>query len=564
MNHVLTGDLTIIQDTKLRNLFLKGASYRTQKQTDWKRNDEIIDKAVDTLINWLSKTTKRNIKDYTEFKTRFMTLYRARKRNVMTSISNTYIDDRIPKDSLKELHKHFIVTVIDKASNNLVLICPKLYLQVICSELGINTQTWNVKGNDIYKPTTESRNDIINHHNSLCRKFQQEIIKSNIRLPSIYPIPKLHKNPYKFRFIAAATTSSLKPISILLDRILKHMKTHMKNYCAKVYKTKGIKCWWSIKSTNEFIDNTKREYKSSTRNKIFTGDFASMFTALKQDTIIRALYSLTQHCFNNAMNSSKGKYIITSYKNTYYSPNRHASLNSFDKFEVLELIDDHIKNSYVTFADYTFIQTQGTSMGSNASCSIADCVLLWHEFEYMNKTCEKTIARKLNSSCRYVDDFCTFSNLSNAEVMNHILEIYPKELKLEITSEANTTNFLDTTLQETPSGLDIEVFNKTDTFPFKVIKYCCSGSLVHSSMGYKVFYGELHRFARICSNKTAFETKVKQTLQDLEENQYDKAKLIRRFIMFCTSNRILVAKFSLHNEKSMIKFSKQLALGHPG
>ena len=333
----------------------------------------------------------------------------------------------------------------------------------------------------------------------------------------------------------------------------------MQNYCNKVYKTKRINCWWTINSTSQFIDKTKREYISTARNKIFSGDFASMFTSLKQDTITKALFNLTQHCFNNALNSSGGKYVVISYENVYYSQKRHEHLISLDKIEVMELIDDHIKNSFITFADFTFIQTKGTSMGSNASCSIADCALLWHEFEYLNKKCEPSIARKLSSSCRYVDDFCTFSNMTNDEIMEHIREMYPKELKLEITSQAHKTDFLDTTIRETENGLDIEVFNKTDTFPFKVIKYCNAGSLVHSTMGYKVFYGELYRFARICSQRTAFENKVKSTIKDCIENQYKKTELIRRLTIFCTSNRTLVAKFLLHKEKSIVEFTTQMA-----
>ncbi len=36
----------------------------------------------------------------------------------------------------------------------------------------------------------------------------------------ILAVPKLHKNPNKFRLIAGASKSSMKPLSVLLNRIL--------------------------------------------------------------------------------------------------------------------------------------------------------------------------------------------------------------------------------------------------------------------------------------------------------------------------------------------------------
>ena len=42
------------------------------------------------------------------------------------------------KDYIYEMHKKFVISPIDKASNNFAIICKKFYLEVIQGELGIS------------------------------------------------------------------------------------------------------------------------------------------------------------------------------------------------------------------------------------------------------------------------------------------------------------------------------------------------------------------------------------------------------------------------------------------
>ena len=58
----------------------------------------------------------------------------------------------------------------------------------------------------------------------------------NVDLPSLYWIPKLHKDPYKQRFIAGSARCSTKPLSKLLTSILTTVKDGLKKYCDVVFK----------------------------------------------------------------------------------------------------------------------------------------------------------------------------------------------------------------------------------------------------------------------------------------------------------------------------------------
>ena len=59
------------------------------------------------------------------------------------------------------------------------------------------------------------------------------------QLPTMYWLPKLHKNPYGSRFIAASNKCSTMPLLGLLTTILKE-------YCAGIFRNTGVNCFWVI------------------------------------------------------------------------------------------------------------------------------------------------------------------------------------------------------------------------------------------------------------------------------------------------------------------------------
>jgi hypothetical protein len=54
----------------------------------------------------------------------------------------------------------------------------------------------------------------------------------NYGLPYLYSISKLHKNPYKQKYIAGSSKCSTKPLSLLLTKILTTVKENLQMYCA--------------------------------------------------------------------------------------------------------------------------------------------------------------------------------------------------------------------------------------------------------------------------------------------------------------------------------------------
>ena len=86
---------------------------------------------------------------------------------------------------------------------------------------------------------------------SVCVKERQD------RLPTMYWLPKLHKRPYKARFIANTSSCTTTELSRLLTSCLTAVKNHVIRYCEKVYERLGKNLFWSIKNSGEVLNKLK-------------------------------------------------------------------------------------------------------------------------------------------------------------------------------------------------------------------------------------------------------------------------------------------------------------------
>ena len=77
----------------------------------------------------------------------------------------------------------------------------------------------------------------------------------NLDLPYMYWIPKLHKCPYKQRFIAGSSMCSTKPRSRCLTHILTTIKDGIQKYCETAYSRSGINQMWILKNSKELLEN---------------------------------------------------------------------------------------------------------------------------------------------------------------------------------------------------------------------------------------------------------------------------------------------------------------------
>jgi hypothetical protein len=79
-------------------------------------------------------------------------------------------------------------------------------------------------------------------------------------LPYLYWIPRLHRTPYKERYVTGTKTFSTKPLSILLTKIFTAGKKKLQMHCSTVYARSGVNQMWILKYSKELLESLKSSF----------------------------------------------------------------------------------------------------------------------------------------------------------------------------------------------------------------------------------------------------------------------------------------------------------------
>ena len=214
---------------------------------------------------------------------------------------------------ISSLHDKYVIVPADKASNNIVFVCKSYYFECLIKELGINS---NTSSNITYKPTSFDKDEILANHRSFMTSLNIPSGKESEDLPYLYWIPKLHKTPYKERYIAGSSTCSTKELSIHLTKILSAVKEGQQKYCETVYSRSGINHMWILKNSKDLLDNLKSRSFSQV-SSIKTFDFSTLYTTLPHDKLKTRLKETIHKAFSHRNYGSK--FVVLDYNSTYFS-----------------------------------------------------------------------------------------------------------------------------------------------------------------------------------------------------------------------------------------------------
>ena len=140
------------------------------------------------------------------------------------------------------------------------------------------------------RPLVESKDKLLDetsivdrHQCHMAAKFGLFVDEDHSKLPTLYWLPKLHKRPYKSRFIANSSACTTTELSILLTSCLTAIKNHVIKYCTTVYERNGKNLFWSIKNSGKILNKLKsRGFLASC---LSTYDFSTLYTTLPHNLI---------------------------------------------------------------------------------------------------------------------------------------------------------------------------------------------------------------------------------------------------------------------------------------
>ena len=183
-----------------------------------------------------------------------------------------------------------------------------------------------------------------------------------------YWLPKLHKRPYKSRFIANSSACTTTELSIRLTSCLTAIKNHVIKYYTTVYERNVKNLFWSIKSSGEILNKLKS--RGFLESGLSTYDFSTLYTTWLHNLIKEKLTALIEQTFIR----EGSLYLACYYKNAFFTseqPKRYKSWSCQKMCDALHYLLDDI---FIRFGSKLYRQIVGIPMGTNCAPLVADLI----------------------------------------------------------------------------------------------------------------------------------------------------------------------------------------------
>ena len=198
------------------------------------------------------------------------------KEKIRSPKQRIYNDPDV-KDTLRRLHDDFVLVPADKAANNVIVVCKKYYIETLIKELGINTT--NISPNSTYIPSTDSFDEILKSHCKFIESVGLEMSEEDKNLPYLYWTPKLHKVPFKHRFIAGSSKCTTKDLSCLLTKVLTTVKDGLIRYNNTKTSRNGVNSMWIVRNSTNLLSSLD-QLDVRTATSVQTYDFSTLYTSI--------------------------------------------------------------------------------------------------------------------------------------------------------------------------------------------------------------------------------------------------------------------------------------------
>ena len=168
--HIVTSDLRLITNSKLRKLLSIGPNYKEPKMLNYRKCKQSIESSLTAAIDTLSEKYNVPVNSLLPWKNKIIELVENRIRSLtckkVPSVVKPLLRDDAVKNALADLHNKFVVVPIDKASNNVAIICKRFYIQTLLDEVGVPGDA-----SSTYKLSGKDPNEIVQNNAEYCEKL---------------------------------------------------------------------------------------------------------------------------------------------------------------------------------------------------------------------------------------------------------------------------------------------------------------------------------------------------------------------------------------------------------
>ena len=520
-------------------MILKGPTYREQNNVNWNVNLKNCKEAVSKYMRkWADQANVdiRVLRDWEKTVHKCIEeKVKVLKQRHINRRRKHILKSRVHLEYLNFLHENYVLVPADKASNNILVVCKKYYLDVILKELSLTTT---------YEEVNSDCVSLVSKHLEYMMRNEIDVPSEHEKLPSFYWLPKLHKKPYGARFIAASNKCTTKQLSSLLTSCFKTILTHFKEYCEGIYRFTGVNCYWIIDNSKDVLDKLHSINETSRAKSFESFDFATLYTTIPHDALKERVGALVSEAYR----VRGAKYLIVDrHSRAHWSelPSTTPTCTSVDESMLITWMEYLIGNIFIKVGNKVFRQTVGIPMGTDCAPQLANLFLLQHELSYMKRLMRDNlhVAKKFSNTVRYIDDLLT---LNNTRFEEEICNIYPPELTLKKTTESETSlSYLDINISICGGKYVTEVFDKRDSFNFNIVNFPYMCSNIPAKPTYGVYVSQLIRISRICDTYSSFVKRHRILTYRLIKQGFWYTRLCMLFKKFTKRYGVLFTKYGI-------------------
>ena len=121
-----------------------------------------------------------------------------------------------------------VCTSMDKAETTLMFMCH------------VDSLLTDLETGATYQPATLSHADLLHVHNGFCRHYGIPVDMTRQAMPHYVGTCKMHKDPPGMRFISSSNTSSMRSVSLMINKLLTQLLPGVDALFAAVFQSVNI------------------------------------------------------------------------------------------------------------------------------------------------------------------------------------------------------------------------------------------------------------------------------------------------------------------------------------
>ena len=191
----------------------------------------------------------------------------------------------------------------------------------------------------------DEKSVVYSHSNETPKQFAVDVEGRQDRLLTMYWLHKLHKRPYKARFIANSSSCTTTELSKLFTSCLTAIKAKVIKNCETVYERSGKNMFRPTKNSGEVL--SKLKYIGYQETSLSTYDFSTLYTTLPLNLIKEKLLDLFERTFYK----KEGKiYLACNDKKAFFtSADHYRRYHLWSCQNVCDALSFLLDNIYIRF-----------------------------------------------------------------------------------------------------------------------------------------------------------------------------------------------------------------------